>query len=215
MSEEFEKSNEMTEDAAPSEEAALDGALAVEAKPNSSKKLIIFGVLVIGAAGLFTLYKQRNGPNAAAAASDVHTVVEQQTIDTFLMQRENGVANMQSMLGNTQKLVQQFLTYPTTAQIPLSDLRTNPFRYHAATMTSPDDDAAKKKREEERLAVIKAVENLQLQSVIHSDTRRACMINNTMYTEGQQIDSFTVEKISPSAVVVKSGGFRFELKMQK
>ena len=41
------------------------------------------------------------------------------------------------------------------------------------------------------------------------------MINNTMYTEGQQVDSFVVEKINPGTVVVKSSVYRFELRMQK
>jgi len=41
------------------------------------------------------------------------------------------------------------------------------------------------------------------------------MINNTLYQEGQQIDSFIIEKIAPAGVIVKSGTYRFELKMQK
>ena len=32
---------------------------------------------------------------------------------------------------------------------------------------------------------------------MHGDTRKACMINNTLYQEGEQVDSFTIEKISP------------------
>jgi hypothetical protein len=201
-------------DVAGQDEAPLDGALAVDAKAKSPIKLIIIGVVLIAGAAAFTIYK-KHSPASASASSSVAMPVEQQTISTFLAQRENGVAMMQSMLRNTQKLVQQFLAYPTTAQVPLSDLKTNPFRRYATTSMSPDSEAAKKKREEERLAAIRAVQNLTLQSVIHSDTHRACMINNTLYTEGQQVDSFTVEKISGNAVVVKSGAYRFELKMQK
>ena len=40
-------------------------------------------------------------------------------------------------------------------------------------------------------------------------------INNALYLEGQQVDQFTVEKIEPHRVIVKTGTFRFELKMQK
>ena len=77
------------------------------------------------------------------------------------------------------------------------------------------ETAAKRRREEERQAVLKAVGALNLQSVIHSGTRKSCMINNTLYTEGQQVDSFVVERISPDAVVVRNGVYRFELRMQK
>ena len=59
------------------------------------------------------------------------------------------------------------------------------------------------------------MQNLALQSVIVSDARSACMINRTLYTEGQQVDIFTIERITPTAVIVKANGFRFELKMTK
>jgi type II secretory pathway component PulC len=41
------------------------------------------------------------------------------------------------------------------------------------------------------------------------------MINNTLYSEGQQVESFTIEKITPDSVIVKNGSYRFELKMQR
>ena len=207
---------EAAPDVAGQEEAPLDGALAVDTKAKSPIKMIVVGVVLIAGAAAFTFYKKQSPATASASTGvGMSAPVEQQTISTFLAQRENGVAMMQSMLRNTQKLVQQFLAYPTTAQVPLSDLKTNPFRRYATTTPSPDSDLAKKKREEERLAAIKAVQNLTLQSVISSETHRACMINNTLYSEGQQVDSFTIEKISPHAVVVKTGAYRFELKMQK
>jgi len=45
--------------------------------------------------------------------------------------------------------------------------------------------------------------------------RTACMINNTIYREGQQIDQLTIEKISPTSVIVRTGAYRFELTLQK
>src|SRR5437660_1597989 len=75
-------------------------------------------------------------------------------------------------------------------------------------------EEAKRRKEEERQAVVKAVQGLQLQSIMHSTARQACMINNTLYREGQQIDGFTIEKITTSSVIVKNGTYRFELKMQ-
>ena len=73
----------------------------------------------------------------------------------------------------------------------------------------------KKKREEERLAVLRAVNNLQLQSVMSGGARSSCMINTALYTEGQQVEEFTVEKVSPNSVIVRHGTYRFELKMQR
>jgi hypothetical protein len=102
-------------------------------------------------------------------------------------------------------------------QVPLSDLRTNPFRAKSPTPTTMamSEAAEKKKREEERLALLKAVQQLQLQSIMYGDTRSACMINNTMQREGQTIEGFVIEKISPTTVIVKNAAYRFELKIQK
>ena len=41
------------------------------------------------------------------------------------------------------------------------------------------------------------------------------MINNALYTEGQQIDAFTIEKISANGVIVRSGIYRFNVPMQR
>jgi hypothetical protein len=45
--------------------------------------------------------------------------------------------------------------------------------------------------------------------------RKSCMVNNTLYTEGQQVDGFTIEKIAPDSVIVRNGSYRFELRMQR
>jgi hypothetical protein len=199
--------------------AQPDGEVIVaeERKPLNRSTIVTFVVLVIGAGGVWYMY-QRTGPGKAAAA-DKETVAAKATINNFLSGGSENIKLMESMLRNTQKVVQQFLNYPSMTQVPLSDLRTNPFRVRAES--TPGDDAAlseaaaKKKREEERLAALKAVQNLQLQSIMFGDSRRACMVNGVMYTEGQTVDGFAIEKINQASVVVKNGPYRFELRMQR
>jgi hypothetical protein len=116
--------------------------------------------------------------------------------------------------------VKQFLKYPSVQQVPLGDLTGNPFRIAPSTEKTTasinlDAEREKKKREEERLAVLRAVNNLQLQSVMSGGARSSCMINNALYTEGQQVEEFTVEKVSPNSVIVRYGSYRFELRMQR
>ena len=98
-----------------------------------------------------------------------------------------------------EKVVEQFLKYPSMTQVPLSSLKTNPFRFAAAKAPGETESeaAGKRRREEERVAMLKAVQNLNLQSVMHGGTRKACMINNTLVQEGQTIEGFAVEKIKP------------------
>ena len=185
-----------------------------EKKPATTQLLYLILLLAVGGGGMYYMYK-RQGP-ATASASTPEAAKAAETVNTFLSSGPSNIKAMQMMLKDTEKFVKQFLEYPSVKQTPLSALATNPFRF-APKAANADADAenAKKKKEDEKVAALKASEALMLQSIITSGSRKACMINNAMYTEGQQIDQFTVEKIEKHRVIVKTGAFRFELKMQK
>jgi hypothetical protein len=183
-----------------------------EKKPQSTQYAILAGVALLAPMLIWYMYKGK-GPSAADAAANQSTPAAQ-TVHTFLDSGQDGVAAMRSMLQGTEKVVKEFLTYPSMAQVPLEALKTNPFRARQQVAADDSDAQSKRKKDAEREAALKAVQTLQLQSIM-SGKRGACMINNTLYTEGQQVGQFIVEKISQSSVIVKSGAYRFELKMQK
>lgn len=177
----------------------------------SQGTIFLFGLAAI-AAGVIWFMHVRNGP-ASASAANVAAQDADQTITQFLNSGTKNIEQMQAMLRNTESIVEQFRNYPAIKQVPLSQLQTNPFRFRP--MTNPEDEnLAARKREEERNAAVKAVQQLALRSIMHSGAHRACMINNTLYQEGDQIDQFTIERITPDSVIVKTGVYRFELKMQ-
>jgi len=194
--------------------AEASGYVLAEPKRLNRSTLVLLGLILAGAGGTY-LMMHRSGP-ATASASTMAAKEADKTITQFLSGGQSNLKSMEEMLRSTEKVVQQFLSYPSMTQIPLSDLHTNPFR-HAVEAPTADraSEVAAKKREQERLAALQAVQGLQLQSIMVSETRRAAMINNSLVQEGQQVDGFAVEKINASAVVVKSGIYRFELKMQK
>lgn len=211
------------DESAPADHEQLDSVLSedggefvvpTERKSVNRGSLVLFGILVLGAAGVYLMHL-RTGPSAAAAAPEA--AAAKKTIEGFLGGGGASIKAMEDMLRNTERVVRQFLDYPSMTQVPLSDLRINPFRAKPALAPSESqtDAQEKKRREEERLAILKAVQNLSLQSIICSDQRKACMINNTLYREGQLVDGFNVERITPAAVVVKNGPYRFELKIQR
>jgi hypothetical protein len=41
------------------------------------------------------------------------------------------------------------------------------------------------------------------------------MINNTLYLEGQTVEGFLIERITPASVIVRQETYRFELRMQQ
>jgi len=188
-----------------------------EKKPATQGLIFLAVLVVIGIGGTYFMY-QRQGPSSAVAATPEAQKAEA-TINSFLNGGPDGIKTMQTMLKDTEKVVKQFLEYPSLTQIPLTSLHTNPFKSGAekaaAKPADLSEEAAARKREEEKLAITKASEALKLQTIIYSGSRKACMVNNTLYKEGEQIEQFTIEKIEPGRVIVKSGQYRFELKAKR
>ena len=189
--------------------------LAEAPRPRNKAMTVLLGAVLAGACVIYLMYF-RAGPQMASAAGN-QSERNSATISRFLEAGGENIKLMERMLRSTEKVVQQFRNYPSTTQVPLAGLKANPFRYEPIKGADPaaDEQLARKHRAEERAAVLKAVQELQLQSIMHGENRRACMINNTLYSEGQQVESFTIEKITPDSVIVKSGSYRFELKMQR
>ncbi|HZZ44056.1 MAG TPA: hypothetical protein VFE58_14060 [Tepidisphaeraceae bacterium] len=183
-----------------------------EKKPVNRTSVLIFGVILLGAAGYYLMYA-RTGPQTASAAVSPESEQADQTINQFLSAGDENLRVMRQLRQTTDKVVAQFKN-AAPAQVPLNDLQANPFKYAQLTDDASAAAAAKKKHEEERQIALTNVQTLQLQSILHSETKRACMINNQLYAEGATVSDFTIEKISVGSVIVKSGPFRFELKMQ-
>ncbi|HRK30209.1 MAG TPA: hypothetical protein PLD59_03945 [Tepidisphaeraceae bacterium] len=186
----------------------------VTEEPRSLNKstLVLILLVVLGGGGLYLMHL-RSGPKAVAAAE---TQEAAKTISSFLSGGDSNIKLMEKALRDTEAVVRRFANYPNTTQVPLNELQTNPFHVWVVEEEQPQTDViSKRRKEEERQAVIKAVQGLQLQSIMSGSAQKACMINNTLFREGQSVDGFTVEKISASSVVVRQGQYRFELRMQR
>jgi hypothetical protein len=180
-------------------------------KPNKNSMAIIGGLLVIGAITIWFMYF-RGGPASAQggmAPSDGGSQIKQ-----FL---DSGNINMMKQtLKETEKIVKQFRSYPGKTQVPIESLHTNPFRElepkaQAAVITTNRDA---ERAEELHKQAIAAVAELHLQSIVRGSKVRACMINNTLYREGQQIGILKIDQVATNTVILSSGQYRFEVKMK-
>ena len=191
-------------------------------KKTLSQGTLLVTVLLAACGGALYFMYARSGPSAAGAAETTATAAASTTINQFLTNGGGNVELMKQMLKDTEKVVEQFKSHPAKTQVPLTRLQTNPFRQNVAkTSAETQADAAaaaKKKLAEERKAVVAAAKALKLQSILHSQragSRKACMIDNKMYTEGDVVGGFTVERIAAGEVFVKQGKHRFKLVMKK
>lgn len=183
------------------------------AKPANNALYLLLALVVVGA-GVVLFMHMRAGPKVAVASPEAANA--KVTINQFLSDGGKNITAMRELLKNTEKIVQQFLDYPSTNQVKLEDLKTNPFRFAPpkdAQDTSQADIA--KHAAQEKEAAKKTAQSLKIQTILVSGKTKAAMINNTMYTEGQEINSLTIEKITPSSIIVSSGPNKFEIKIQK
>src|SRR3954468_11396337 len=127
--------NAMTsqEDAGVTEE---EGFVAEEKKPVNRSTLVVFGIIIAGLAGYYFMYL-RTGPATAQASAEV--AAAEQTIQQFLTDGER-IKSMERMLRSTEKVVEQFKSYPSVTQIPLEDLKANPFKYLGSASDEPKGD---------------------------------------------------------------------------
>jgi len=132
----------------------------------------------------------------------------------------NQVKNMKDMLNNTQKVVDEFNKDRNIGQDD-KKLEYNPFTYHSPNETPGETADAKaererKKRMEGRKAAFAAdIQNIRVQYIMISNFAKTAMINNKLVQEGQEIDGFTIEKLSPNTVIVQRDGLRAEIKTSK
>jgi hypothetical protein len=151
---------------------------------------------------------QSAGASQAAPASSA-------SFDQLIATELPAIRNVDVALANTDMTVEELKSAPASVQVPLMELKVNPFRQGgsgASANDAPEDSAAHDLREQERQSALQAVQSLRLESITHRGPDRACTINNVRYQEGQEADGFLVEEIASNIVVVRKGAYRFELK---
>lgn len=189
------------------------------------KNRVSFGTLFLAAlflAGIGTTYLMylKAGPKAAVA-STAESKAASATIAEFLTEGKKDLANMQTMLADTEKVVQKFLQYPSHTQVPLTDLQTNPFLFEkqsAATGTAKTEDTVseqQRKREALRATVRGEAAKLKLKSIIVGPTENIAVISGKSVKLADDVEGFTVESIASDSVVVSRDGFRFKLSMSR
>lgn len=136
----------------------------------------------------------------------------------FTEDRRSDMRQWQTTLALSDAAIEALKQDPAALQTPLTDLKGNPFCPTGALASETpevDSAAARRRQEEQREEAMRAVQALRLTSIISGSLHRACLINNALYQEGQEADGFSIEEITPSAVVVRKGIYRFELRVDR
>jgi hypothetical protein len=181
---------------------------------------VSFALLLVGAGAVYGMYfrgvARASGAFRAAELSS-STVGDSARLSEFLSDSRHQLPTMRAAMNESGQTLRRLMAYFARPQVPLTSLRCNPFHQpesfpvaHAQPTNAP---ATHPHPQAERAAMLQAVEAMQLQSILCTDTRRSCMINNVLYDEGGIINGFTIEQINAQTVAIRNGLYRFELTM--
>lgn len=130
-------------------------------------------------------------------------------------------ADPSAMAGQkSQKLLEEFYRQSTATQIPLADLKKNPYIFAPARPTAAvaagdksADDPAQKAREQSLEKANEAFRQMRLQSVMMGRGEATAIISNNLLTVGQPFQGFTVKSITARSVVLTWRDREFVLSM--
>jgi hypothetical protein len=176
----------------------------------------VLGAIAVIAVGIQFLRFVQVGPKlAAASASTVSDSPPAVTHDSALILAVTDIDDYQKLMQHTQQVVDRIKSLssvhavPATRPVQYQTLKINPFKVSRATSPFADQAA------QERAATVVAAQEMMLQSVMHSELAHVCMINNVLLRENQQLNGFTIDKISSDSVIIHRGIYRFELRLLK
>ncbi|MDY7011428.1 MAG: hypothetical protein SVV80_11860 [Planctomycetota bacterium] len=215
-----------TEGVAPEVGEGSDGANRQQKRKSAYRAQMIRSnifliVLFVGGAAAIYGLSLRKGPDEASA--------EQQMAETQVDSAILRIANEDPIKAKTpssgqitSRVLKNFYDRIAERQIPLSELKKNPFVFVPAAPVTPfvvksssqsgtTEKSPEEKRREETTAILKT---LHLQSVMMGRDGGTALISNNLLTVGQTIEGFKIKSISPRLVVLVRDGEEFVLEMQ-
>lgn len=178
----------------------------------SRANMLLIGLFALGIGCVYFL-SLRNGPTEANAQNQA---MEMQ-VDQFIADARAGQDPIDA---EGRQIIETFYRDLTRRQVPLDDLRANPFVFERptgpegevieteASITQAELEHRRRMREVER-----EFQQLTLQSIMFSSRGGTAIVDNDLLRPGQQFGSFTVEEITPNTVLLRWEDQTYTLRM--
>lgn len=177
--------------------------------------LAMIGLFVAGAA-VVGILSMRSGP-APATAND--QAAEEQ-VNSFIARTEGQNEQLKDFK-DTKEVVDRFYNYASSHQVPVDDLKANPFVFgdpkkpRGGTVPSPKPNDDMRLAASQRRKLHSEFDKLNLQSIMMSPRGGTAIINNNFVAEGHKVGSFTVTKVHAHSVELSAHGVVFTLRVKK
>lgn len=165
--------------------------------------LVMAGLIAVSGAGLYAMHVHTRTTTPASVKPSSAAPIGPQTVIAF-----------ERSLAETRRIVESMQTPGETNNTQLVEIN-NPFTYvrqrpPVSLMNASETAPLRADHAGLRAELAK----LNLQSILCGRTNY-CLINNELFTEGQTIGKFVIDRITSDAVHVRSNDFTFELKMNR
>jgi len=180
-------------------------------KKRVRKSTTLLAVLfIIGLLCLWFMIK-KSTPKAASAGS---AETEETLIETAI-NRLTGVKS--KIFSRMDEIVKKFYEFSDVPQVKVNELAKNPFEvetFLANLREKPGAEGIDAKKLWQQQIRYKS-QGMQLLSIMQSNGRNCCMIDDKLLYEGDSIDGFKVLQISDSEVELESDGVQIILKLSE
>jgi len=176
-------------------------------KPGRNAGMLMIAFVMIGVGVIYFMRARTGGPQIVNGDA-----VKAETSIKEFIRDGNQLINMKHLLESTEKVVKQW-DVDKNAQ-PDKELVFNPFKYVSPNDKGPsmDPNAKDKAQAKAQVKFVEGLNNLRVQYLMVSAFAKTAMINNKLVQEGQEVEGFTVQKITPSEVTFRKtvDGYTFE-----
>ncbi len=175
--------------------------------------ILLASLFILGLLCLFFMIKKSSPQTAKASSGQGRT--EEAQIETAIT-RLIGVRS--EIFNRMGEIVKKFYEFSDVQQVKVDELAKNPFKLEIfmGDLKEKSDTEfginAKMLRQEQ---LKKQTKNMQLLSIMATDTSEYCMIDDRILHEGDSIRGFNVHRIGDSTVTLESDGMEVILKLSE
>jgi hypothetical protein len=188
--------------------------VAARDKKNVRRSTILLGGLfILGLLCLWFMIKKSSPQTATACLGQVST--EDAQIEMAIAQLIGVRSEMFNRMG---EIVKKFYEFSDVQQVKVDELVKNPFKHEILLGSLKEKSDTEKgnfgiNARQEQLR--QQTKDMQLLSIVATDTGKCCVIDDRRLYEGDSIRGFNVRQIGDSTVLLESDGVEIILKLSE
>ncbi|MCP4375698.1 MAG: hypothetical protein GY794_05925 [bacterium] len=195
---------------------AANGTSSAEESAMAQKRAnLVLAILFLAGMAIVYFMSMHNDiteadPLGVANETIVNSAVQQFQADAAKTENAADDGNM-----NPTEIAREMMTGTSKRQVPLDDLKDNPFVLVPASQSEHDPEETTPVGRSTGVTALQRAEALRLQSIVSTNNRSLAIISDRLVTVGQEIAGWKVEKIGNGQVILKRKDLTYVLRVKQ